>query len=254
MRISIHLLQVTSGGPGPCRSYPSLTWTSSLEVPIWKGFFGNPTGWQIGEISRSVGKGHIRTEWHEPKESKMETFSKTNKSPTKYRPRKQTIMSSSHSHLPMFFDGSKFWAVHQSQVTAWICWYNQDTRTIYYLKVWVMTQERYCIFCACAANLYITRGAKVPKQMVSLLWSFWLRGRPPTKLGDWMGQAGGVLDTLSRSKVLNLLTPCGWKSWKIWGCFRSPWMISTPRRIFPETSSFCPSQGQPSHPPAKSPR
>lgn len=45
----------------------------------------------MGEISRSVGKGHIQTEWHKPKESRIETFSKTNKSPTKYRPRKQQL-------------------------------------------------------------------------------------------------------------------------------------------------------------------
>lgn len=37
---------------------------------------------------QSVGKGHIQTELHESKTSRIETFSKTNKSPTKYRPQK----------------------------------------------------------------------------------------------------------------------------------------------------------------------
>lgn len=212
---------VTSGGPGPCRSYPSLTWTSSLEVPFWKAFFWNPKGWQIGESSKVLEKVISKPNCTSPKRVGSKPSAKLTKARPNTVHRKQTIMSSSHSHLPMFFDGSKFWAVHQSQVILWICWYNQDTRTIYYLKVWVMTQGRYCmilydtlcIFCA-YRQICISLGVQRYQQIASLLWSFWT----------------------------------------IWGCFRSPWMISTTRRIFPETSSFCPSQGQPSHPPAKSPR
>lgn len=221
-----------------------------LRVPLGK-LFWNPKGWQIGEVPKCWKRSYPNRIAQAKKRVESKPSAKLTKARPNTVPRKQTIMSSSHSHLPMFFYGSKFWAANQSQVTGWNCWYNQNTRTIYYLKIWVMTQGRYCIFCAYAANLYITRGAQVPQKMVSLLWSFWLRGRPPTKLGDWMRTIRRVFGHLVRSKLVKLV---GWKSWKIWGCFRSPWMISTTRRIFPEASSFCPSQGQPSHPPAKSPR